>query len=56
MPLPVTIPRMVYKMRAITKVGAVVDTMAVTWSNRPVLDTAAARLVVSDRGDILSPK
>ena len=42
-------------MTASRKVGPVVETIALTWSNRPVLDTPAARLVVSDSGENLSP-
>ena len=48
-------PRIVYKIREIIKVGAVVEIIAVTWSNNPVWATAAARFVVSDRGENLSP-
>ena len=39
-----------------TRLGKVVVTMAFTWSNRPVWEAAAARLVESDRGENLSPQ
>ena len=48
-------PMIVYKINAITKVGPVVETIAVTWSNKPVSETAAARFVVSESGENLSP-
>ena len=49
------IPIIVYITIAIRKVGPVVDVIAITWSNKPVSETAAARFVVSDKGENLSP-
>lgn len=43
-------------MTTMTYVGPVVHTIARIWSNRFEPETAGARFVVSDRGDILSPK
>ena len=40
----------------INKVGTVVHIMALTCSNNSLPDTAGARFVVSDNGEILSPK
>jgi hypothetical protein len=42
--------------RAIKIDGTVVHTMPLMWVYRSVPATAGARLVVSERGDILSPK
>ena len=42
--------------RVITKLGTVVQSICSIWSNKSLLVTAAARLVVSERGDNLSPK
>ena len=42
--------------RARTRLGVVVQTMWRIWTNRFVPDMAGARFVVSESGDILSPK
>ena len=44
------------KISAITMLGNVVHTICPMCPNKSVPATAGARLVVSDRGDILSPK
>ena len=49
-------PSTVYRIRQITVAGTVVYIMEPMWSYRGVPDISAATLVVSDRGDILSPK
>ena len=49
-------PSTVYRTRQITVAGTVVYIMEPMWSYRGVPDISAATLVVSDRGDILSPK
>ncbi len=46
---------MLYKTRDIKNTGPVVDIIALTWSKSPVLATPAARFVVSDKGENLSP-
>ena len=43
-------------LRVMTMAGTVVQSMCWIWSNRSLLVTAAARFVVSDNGDNLSPK
>ena len=45
-----------YATSATTRDGPVVKIMCLMWSNRLEPATAGARFVVSDRGDILSPK
>ena len=45
-----------HETRAISKEGPVIQAMCRMWVNKSVPATAGARLVVSDRGDILSPK
>ena len=43
-------------LSVMTMAGTVVQSMCWIWSNRSLLVTAAARFVVSDNGDNLSPK
>ena len=56
--LEVSIDRPIIKkiINVIIKVGMVVYIIYLIWIKRSVPDIAAARFVVSDRGDILSPK
>ena len=42
--------------RATAKLGVVVQVMCLMWVKMSMPVTAGARLVVSDSGDILSPK
>ena len=49
-------PITVNRIRAITMLGKVVHIICPMCPNKSVPATAGARLVVSDRGDILSPK
>ena len=45
-----------YKPNAITKAGKVVGSIPLMCSQISIPDAAGVRLVVSDKGDILSPK
>ena len=49
-------PIAVNKISAISMLGKVVHIMCPICPNKSVPATAGARLVVSDKGDILSPK
>ena len=54
--LPKFLPKKAYISKAIKKLGIVVFNMCLTWSNNPASAVAAARFVLSERGDNLSPK
>ena len=49
-------PMMANRISAIVKLGTVVQSMCRMWVKRSVPAIAGARFVVSDSGDILSPK
>lgn len=52
----VPLPKMKNAIKAIMKAGTVVQSMLRICSNKSTPVTAGARFVVSDKGDILSPK
>ncbi|CZT61057.1 hypothetical protein CDFC105_103929 [Clostridioides difficile] len=49
-------PQAIYITKAIIVAGPVVHNIDATWSYKLTFDAIAAIFVVSDRGDILSPK